>query len=191
MWRSSVYDHYRIDIKKDHSTQEIEYIFNCKYDNPAHELSSRLRQRAGREGTTGLWKGARQCDIERLSIAQSESSALKGVMYSFIAHRVLIALRCAASHRPFNMVNDYFYQLEVELLHPGARLPSAATVSSDLKIIYLGFSNVVSDYIRSRKIYFWIITDTWTSPQGGSEQGLVIQWYENGRMYRTILEFIG
>ncbi|KAI9456756.1 hypothetical protein HD554DRAFT_2114471 [Boletus coccyginus] len=55
-------------------------------------------------------------------------------------------MRCARSSRPFNVVNDPEYKEEVELLRPGTKLPSAQTVSDDVRLIYDKGSKFVKEY---------------------------------------------
>jgi hypothetical protein len=80
-------------------------------------------------------------------IAESGASDThQPLSYSYSNHRALIAARCAASKRPFNLVADPYYIQEVEMLCPGAKLPSPATVSQDVKAMYGVGAEVVRDY---------------------------------------------
>jgi len=72
--------------------------------------------------------------------------------YSHSKHRALIAARCAASKRPFNSVADPYYIQEVEMLRPGTKLPSPATVSWDLKSMYSVGAEVVREYFSVRNL---------------------------------------
>ena len=77
-----------------------------------------------------------------------ESAASSEMLpYSEANHRTLIALRCADSQRPFSMVDDRFYKMEVEMLHPGAVIPSSSTVSRDSTRLYLSVANIVASYL--------------------------------------------
>lgn len=66
--------------------------------------------------------------------------------YSRSKHRALIAARCASSKHPFNSVADPYYIQEVEMLCPGTKLPSLATVSQDINLMYKYSAEVVRDY---------------------------------------------
>ena len=57
------------------------------------------------------------------------------IPYSEANHRALIALHCAKSARPINMVMDEDYLAEVEMLHPGTVVPSPNTVQWNLIFI--------------------------------------------------------
>jgi hypothetical protein len=83
-------------------------------------------------------------------------------VYSPAAHRAIIVMRTATSNRPFNFVMDKYYKMEVQLLRPGTIIPSPATVSSDLKLLYLELSKgvkkyfVVRLYVYHRVVYKFI-----------------------------------
>jgi hypothetical protein len=74
-------------------------------------------------GTQNLKRGIEQC-IKRRGIGQDldtqagAQQTLQGKVstYTPARHRALIAMRCAASKRPFESVRDPHYILEVELL---------------------------------------------------------------------------
>ncbi len=73
-------------------------------------------------------------------------TSVPAINYTPAAHRTLIVLRCAKSHRPFNSVADEDYQAEVQMLQPGTILPHPSTVSHDIKAIYLTMSILVRQY---------------------------------------------
>ncbi|KAJ7189230.1 hypothetical protein C8R46DRAFT_842336, partial [Mycena filopes] len=94
-------------------------------------------------GTSNLLNKAKECDEDRGVITERPSTA---PTYSVAAHRTIIAMRTATSNRPFNIVHDPYYEQEVQLLRPGTTLPSATTVSNDLKVLYLELSKQVKAY---------------------------------------------
>ncbi|KAL1706233.1 hypothetical protein EV121DRAFT_201909 [Schizophyllum commune] len=96
------------------------------------------------DGTQALISTAKACDKAR---GMSLGMDAPPIAYSPMAHRALIALRSATSHRPFNMVRDRFYTEEVQMLRPGTTLPSPATVSSDLKHLYKGMAANLGQYL--------------------------------------------
>ena len=69
--------------------------------------------------------------------------------YSEAAHRALIGLRCAKSHRPFNSVLDDDYQTEVQMLRPGTKIPHPMTVSRDVNAMYFEMSKHVRNYFQA------------------------------------------
>lgn len=80
------------------------------------------------------------------SLAATNSSTLPSGPYTYATHCALIALRCAKSFRPFNMVSDQDYLLEVLLLRPGTKVPSPSTVSCDIRHIYEQMAIHVRNY---------------------------------------------
>lgn len=54
------------------------------------------------------------------------------------------------------MVNDKYYQEEVELLHPGTKLPSAHTLGQDILVLYTVFGSHVKSYFRVLSISVYI-----------------------------------
>jgi hypothetical protein len=105
---------------------------------------------------------------------------------------------------------DEDYQAEVNMLRPGTKLPHPATVSRDIQAIYLDMSRHIRDYFQAssrivmikyekyetdidsqtRNITIHLVIDGWTAPIVASFLGIVVVWYEQGVIYRAILEFI-
>ncbi|KAL1673132.1 hypothetical protein EV122DRAFT_223313 [Schizophyllum commune] len=99
------------------------------------------------DGTQALISTAKACDKAR---GVSPGTEEIPIVYSPIAHRAIIALRSATSHRPFNMVRDRFYTEEVQMLRPGTTLPSPATISSDVRHLYKGMAAELGEYLKVR-----------------------------------------
>lgn len=147
-WRSDVYDHYNITLRRDLTeTQEplsLTFIFTCK-THPHHHASLRTRPR----GKTGAGTSNLQKDVDTCLRKQGRERVkpdAAAISYSEAAHRALIALRCAKSARPINSVLDEDYKLEVEMLRPGTKLPGVMTVQRDLLYIYMKTSIAVKNY---------------------------------------------
>ncbi|KIJ06879.1 hypothetical protein PAXINDRAFT_58178, partial [Paxillus involutus ATCC 200175] len=68
--------------------------------------------------------------------------------YTPARHRALIAMCCAVSRRPFNIVKDAQYVQEVELLRPGTVIPSPTTVLRDVTKIYKEGAKQVKEYFK-------------------------------------------
>lgn len=100
------------------------------------------------EGTTNLQTGIVACADRNGMLTPIVQPSNGAPVYSQAAHRALIALRCARSNRPFNIVCDEDYQLEVEMLRPGTVIPSPSTVSRDIRAIYLEMSKLVRAYFK-------------------------------------------
>lgn len=149
-WSSDAYTHYNVSLQRVDATassdtvRKLVFIFSCKHGHESHHPIERPRGKTS-NGTTNLLKTGQQCDTERGIVATQTESATS-LVYSPAAHRAIIAMRTATSHRPFNIVNDKYYKMEVELLRPGTTVPSSSTVSRDLKLLYQEISRDVRAY---------------------------------------------
>ncbi|KAF5315255.1 hypothetical protein D9619_006958 [Psilocybe cf. subviscida] len=173
-WRSPVYDHYNISLRRDTTAtghpMSLVFVFECKFNQQDHPTLTRLRNKTS-EGT-------------------DTTNTLPSGQYTYATHRALIALRCAKNFRPFNMVTDSDYILEVLLLRPGTKIPDPSTVSRDIKHIYEQMALHVKNYFLNIDGPVHLVLDGWTSPLIFAYLGLVIIWYADGNIHRTILEFI-
>ncbi|KAF8985715.1 hypothetical protein BDQ17DRAFT_1260059, partial [Cyathus striatus] len=57
---------------------------------------------------------------------------------------------CTKNYCPFNSVLDEEYQMEVEMLRPGTKIPHPITVSHDIQALYIAFSRCVKEYFAVR-----------------------------------------
>jgi hypothetical protein len=152
-WTSKSYDHYTITIRRldEDGRKTLIFKFTCKHLSPTHDSHERERCKTS-GGTTNLQKSAAKCDAARgvmpLPTLVTAASGSASLPYSEAAHRTVIALRSATSHRPFNAVADKYYKMEVELLRPGTKIPSPKTVSLDINTLYLELSKGVRAYFK-------------------------------------------
>ncbi|KAJ7018633.1 hypothetical protein C8F04DRAFT_934065, partial [Mycena alexandri] len=105
------------------------------------------------QGTGNLAKTKKSCEEQRGAVGDTNKGAQQDLhrsvsSYTPARHRALIALRCASSHRPFNTVRDEFYLEEVEMLRPGTKVPSPATISRDVQTLYVAGSQMIKDYFK-------------------------------------------
>ena len=133
-----MYDHYNISLRRNTSnTNEplsLDFVFTCKTHPENHStVRSRPRMKTG-DGTTSLHQDIDPC-LKKQGIEQ-EKAMPTSITYSESAHRALIALRCAESSHPINSILDDKYWMEVEMLHPGTKIPHPMTVQCDLLHIY-------------------------------------------------------
>lgn len=105
------------------------------YDLAVERLTNLDGSPHKRRGTDGDSSASAQQNLHRTISTYTEHR-----------HRALIALRCAASHRPFNEIEDNLYLEEIEMLRPGTIPPSASTVSRDLQTLYQKGSILVVEY---------------------------------------------
>jgi len=203
-WKSSVYDHYHVSVKRvEGDDRHIDFIFTCKYGSSNHP-PQRRRRMGTKDGTGNLRRTLTKCLGQPQSEIQPHPT--EDVPYSPAAHRALIALRCAVSKRPFNSVSDPFYAQEVHMLRPGTKLPSPSTVSRDVAAMYENGSEIVKQYFSvSSNILsgstadpfdqefvgaVHLVIDGWTSPLMASYLGIVVTWFSGGMLHRWILEFV-
>ena len=146
-WKSSVYDHYNVSLERSHETRTLTFRFTCRFDPIGHPSLIRGRLDTS-QGTSNLERSRKKC-IQRRGADENPTPGAPqppGLMYSQPKHRALIAARCASSKRPFNSVADAYYIQEVEMLRPGTKLPSPATVSRDINAMYKFGAGVVCEY---------------------------------------------
>ncbi|KAJ7829498.1 hypothetical protein B0H14DRAFT_2366573 [Mycena olivaceomarginata] len=156
------------------------------------------------QGTGNLGKGEKDCNARRGVNGDTNKNAQQDLFgsvsrYTPARHRALIALRCASSHRPFNSVADPYYLEEVELLRAGTKVPAPITVSRDVQILYREGAKKVKEYFKvsfnsiEAQNYdgaIHAVIDGWTAPFVASYLGIVIIWFNAGKIHRAILEFI-
>jgi hypothetical protein len=153
-WKSPVYEHYDLSVERltnsNGSPLKIRFKFTCRFDPINHPAHFRDREKTA-QGTTNLSRGMKAClkirGTDGDSAANSQQNLHRTIStYTEHRHRALISLRCAASHRAFNMIEDPLYLEEIEMLRPGTRVPSTSTVSRDLQTLYQEGSKLVVDY---------------------------------------------
>lgn len=154
-WKSSTYDHYNISLERCHDTRTLTFRFTCRFDPDGHPSSTRRRLDTS-QGTSNLERSRKKCMQQRGSNdAPAPTTPQPPLLtYSQSKHRALIAARCASSKRPFNSVADPYYTQEVEMLRPGTKLPSPATVSRDINMMYMFGAEAVREYFSVRDSSF-------------------------------------
>ena len=139
----------------DEATQaplSMSFKFTCKTHPENHVGPQFLQHTRTGQGTSNLQKDVDQC-LKKQGL-DSRPKSESAIPYSEANHRALIALRCAKSARPINMVMDEDYLAEVEMLRPGTVVASPNTVQRDLTHIYNMTSMYVMNYFM---VCFYII----------------------------------
>lgn len=170
-WRSTVYDHYKITLHCNLTSEGlpklIDLVYECKFGFADHKPLTQHRKKTA-EGTSNLKKAADACTAtsgqSQSSVSTSTTPNIPRLQYTYATHRVLIALRCAKNFRPFNMVSDSDYIMEVILLCPGTQTPDPSVISRNIKHIYECMSIHVKDYFLVSFIYmiidlYWYTTN--------------------------------
>ena len=92
------------------------YSYVCKTSHPG---CSHVQKRANTT-TDKLKQKVLKCNVAHLGAVSPMKTPHKTVTkVNKHHHRMLLALRCAVSNRPFALSEDDFYRLEVEYLRPG------------------------------------------------------------------------
>lgn len=152
--KSAAWSHFDREVSRsfDNSGRRvITIIYRCRHKHPKH-LTCHLRERSKHsQGTTNLLNAARKCDENRSgagAVGNKDAGAVPPQTYSETLHRVIIAVRCAVYKRPFNMVADPPYVHELQLLHPGIRVPAPITVQRDVERLYEGTAGLITVYFK-------------------------------------------
>ncbi|KAF8986674.1 hypothetical protein BDQ17DRAFT_1259349 [Cyathus striatus] len=95
----------------------------------------------------------KQCEKRIRQASTQSSSSGPTIPYSPMNHWIPLVLQCADSMRPFNMVNDKFFQMQVEMLCPGTQLPSHTTIQRDTISLFQLLLLHVQQYFQVH-IYF-------------------------------------
>jgi hypothetical protein len=158
-FKSNAYEHFVIGIERVKALNGgpgyINVTFTCKIDPDHHPIQRRKRMDTS-SGTGNLIKSIKNCDerLQGLGKPRAQQDLHQAVSkYTPEGHRVIISLRCSASKRPFNIVNDPMYKWEVNYLRPGTSLPSVQTISRDTTNLYCGVSEHVKKYLKVLFIY--------------------------------------
>ena len=104
-------------------------------------------------GTSNLIKDIDACLQAQGILVPKAALSADYVPYSEDAHCALIALQCAKSSHPINSVLDEDYLREVQMLHPGTKVPGPMTVQRDLSNIYEQMSIHVRNYFMVWNIF--------------------------------------
>jgi hypothetical protein len=143
-WTSKAYDHFNVSVNRDSASNFLSLRFTCIHALPSCEPINRTRHELG-QGTSFLQRRAENCDKASGRSASKSHLAVTPTHqpYSEAAHRAILAMRCATSHRPLNMVKDPLYKAVVELLRPGTKIPDPTTLRNDLPLLTQEYSKRV------------------------------------------------
>ena len=92
--------------------------------------------------------------------------------------RVYMGLWTATSYRPFAIVKDPYFIKIVQMFNPKAELPSATTISRDVKEFHkIGQANLKT-FIKTLPGAVHITLDGWSSPNTISYLGIVLLYLD-------------
>ncbi|KAF8593275.1 hypothetical protein BDV93DRAFT_447031 [Ceratobasidium sp. AG-I] len=102
----------------------------------------------------------------------------------------MLAIWTAVNHRPFHTLSDPLFIEIVRLLRADASVPTPHTVSNDLARIYNQVAVSIQEKFKEMDIAFHLAIDGWSSPLTASFLGVIVFWFEEGKIWRCVLEFI-
>ncbi|CAE6461892.1 unnamed protein product, partial [Rhizoctonia solani] len=167
----------------------IEHVWMCK-TNPQHVVR---RPRADKGAGTGNFHASISVCHKRCPQSEptpTTTSTLTSSTYTYAMHLAIIVMSCAYHYLPFARVVDKLFRRQVELLRPGTAVPDSSTVSRTTKFVYQQQARHVKTYFENGVDTIHLAIDGWTSPTAVAYLGLVVHWYAEGRLWRTVLEFI-
>ncbi|RPD54706.1 hypothetical protein L226DRAFT_470113, partial [Lentinus tigrinus ALCF2SS1-7] len=192
---SRVYEHYLKPkiVKGPNGT--IMHRFICK------TYPSKHVDRADYEDSTGnLKRHADLCDPDDTPEAEAITAFAHGSTYLPARLRFLLAMWCAARHRPFAVVDDPEFKTILRMLYGKVELPSRVTVSRDVQRIVeetktslmKRFETLtgVNASAQNLKGKVHLCVDGWTSPNVISFLGVTAHWHEDAEIRHVILDFI-
>ena len=165
-WRSDAYDHYEVTLQQDFHVNgdplSISFIFTWHFWLEKHKSLVHPRSKTS-EGTSNLVKTMNAC-LRAQGLTPKKCLVETTIIpYSPTNHQALLALCCARSNRPFNIVTDLDYQDEIMMLCPNTIIPNPSMVNRDLKMIYLEMSKHVQRYFEvCSMISIWIKPLYWS-----------------------------
>ena len=115
--RSPAYGHFDATITRVTRQGNVSAFFQYQYTCKLGHAGCVITQKRNAP-TDKLLALMRACDGKHKDDTQSMHPAVR-TRYDPIYHRMLAAMRCAASNRPFLSTEDYFYKLELQHISPG------------------------------------------------------------------------
>lgn len=150
--QSPVYKHYDMTIvwMETNGKRTIDYLFSYCFKDPKH--NSFCRPRSAPSNISNMIITSNTCII-RDPARNTTSQHARAVpefasTYTPTLHCTLLALRCAVEKRSYNSVNDVWYKAEVNMWRAGTPIPSADTVSKDVRWLYVGYALLMRAYFK-------------------------------------------
>lgn len=131
--KSKYYGHFDMTISriptKGSKPEHFSYSYVCKL---GHDLCKHVQKRD--QGSTDKLKDkVIKCNAKHLgqsALPKQQDLHQASTAYDKHYHRMVVALRCAVSNRPFVSVEDEYYKLELEHIRHGIRVIFSYTKSN-------------------------------------------------------------
>ncbi len=140
--------------------------------------------------TTNLNKHIRKCNPPVVSGQGSIAQFAAGSTYNKAEFRYLTTVWVARCHRPFAIVEDEPLQDMFKMLYAKVEVPSAKTVSRDVKEVWAISRTEVASFLQRLKSAIHIAFDGWTSPNVISYLGVVVMYEHEGLLSSLLLDFV-
>ncbi len=148
---------------------------------------TRLRTDAS---TTNLNKHVDKCDPPVASGNKSIAQYAAGSTYNKAEFRYLTTVWIARCHRPFAIIEDEPLQDMFKMLYAKVEVPSASTVSRDVKEVWAISKKEVASFLQQLKCAIHIAFDGWTAPNVLSFLGVVVSFEHQGALISLLLDFV-
>lgn len=96
----------------------------------------------------------------------------------------------AESYRPFRTVEDRGFKSLMKTGRPAYYLPSASTVSRDVKRVFAKSRQRIADMLQKYDGDLNFQTDAWTSPNHKAYVGITVTMEVNGELLTMVLDVV-
>ncbi|SJL16081.1 uncharacterized protein ARMOST_19597 [Armillaria ostoyae] len=115
---------------------------------------------------------------------------VQGSMYTYGRLHMKQVEWAALCHHPYHMFEDRPYHDILRMMHADVKIPSADTVSRDVKDVYNIVKKRVAKLLQNAWGRIHIAQDGWAAPQKLSLLGLVAVWVIDGKLQVLTLDMI-
>ncbi len=102
----------------------------------------------------------------------------------------LLTVWITQCHHPFAIVEDEPLHHIFELLYAKVDIPSAVTVSRDVRKVFYLAKDKVAEYLQRQRAAIHVMFDGWTAPNVISFLGVVVCFEENGELRSLLLDYV-
>lgn len=113
-----------------------------------------------------------------------------GTTYSPAVFHYLLTVWVTRGHCPFAIVEDEPLEQILRMLNSKVNIPSATTLSCDVKEVFVISKQAVLAYLKSQKSAIHVVFDGWTVPHVISYLGVVVCWEEGGQIRSLLLDYV-
>lgn len=140
--------------------------------------------------TMNLNKHINKCDPPIVTGQGSIAQYAAGSTYNKAEFRYLTTVWVTHCHRPFAIVEDEPLQDMFKMLYAKVEVPSAKTVSRNVKEVWAISKVEVASFLQRLKSAIHIAFDGWTSPNVISYLGVVVMFEDQGALASMLPDFV-